>query len=292
MAELHQLSRRMFLREFGRGTVAVALLGPTVIACSGDAVDGAVTAVPPAPTATDPSSTTVAGTEPPESTAGSDLPASAPEAETSTTGTDTAPPAPAESELRWERVSLGFVSAYVLARGNEVAIVDTGTQGSSGQIEEALSALGANWDDVDHVILTHLHGDHVGGLGGVLDAAPDAIAYAGEADVSGISSARGVTAVNDGDEVFGLRIIGTPGHTAGHISVLDPTAGFLVAGDALNESNGVIVGPNPAFSSDIGEANRSVAKLATSDFHTAVFGHGEPFVGEASEAVVALAAAL
>lgn len=291
MAELHQLSRRMFLREFGRGTVVVALLGPTVIACSGEAVGGAGTA-PPAPTAGASSSTTVAGIEPQGSTAGSDPPASVPQAELSTTTAESALPEPEESQLRWERVSLGFVSAYVLARGNEVAIVDTGTQGSSGQIEEALSALGANWNDVDHVILTHLHGDHVGGLGGVLDAAPDAIAYAGEADVSGIASARGVTAVNDGDEIFGLQVIGTPGHTAGHISVLDPTAGFLVAGDALNESNGMIVGPNPAFSSDIGEANRSVAKLAASDFHTAVFGHGEPFVGEASDAVVALAAAL
>jgi len=282
----------MFLREFGRGTVAVALLGPTVIACSGDAVGGAVTASSPAPTAAASSSTTVAGIDLPESTAGSVPSASTPEAERSTTSAETAPPASEESLLRWERVSLGFVSAYVLARGNEVAIVDTGTQGSSGQIEEALSALGANWNDVDHVILTHLHGDHVGGLGAVLDAAPDAIAYAGEADVSGISSARGVTAVNDGDEIFGLRVIGTPGHTAGHISVLDPTAGFLVAGDALSESNGMIIGSNPAFTSDMGEANRSVAKLAASDFHTAVFGHGEPLVGEASEAVVALAAAL
>lgn len=291
MAELHRLSRRLFLRELGRGTVAVAVLGPTIIACSGDSTNGAVTSASPSPTAATSSSTSVAGNEP-ESPASSDPAVSAPDAQASTTSADTTTAASEESQLRWERVSLGFVSAYVLARGSEVAIVDTGSQGSAGQIEEALSALGANWNDVDHVILTHLHGDHVGGLGGVLDAAPDATAYAGEADVSGISSARGVTAVNDGDEVFGLQVIGTPGHTAGHISVLDPTAGFLVAGDALNESNGMIVGPNPSFSSDVDEANRSVAKLATRDFNTAVFGHGEPFVGEASEAVVALAASL
>lgn len=292
MAELHQLSRRLFLRELGRGTVAVAVLGPTVIACSGNSVDDAVTPSSTAPTATTTPSTTVAGGGPPVSTAGTGPQASTPDEEASATTADEETQVSEELQLRWERVSLGFVSAYVLARGNEVAIVDTGTQGSSDQIEQALVTLGANWDDVDHVILTHLHGDHVGGLGGILDAAPSAIAYAGEADVSGISSPRTVTAVNDGDEVFGLQVIGTPGHTAGHISVLDPTAGFLVAGDALNESNGMIVGPNPSFSSDVGEANRSVAKLATSDFHTAVFGHGEPFVGEASEAVVALARTL
>jgi len=293
MAELHQLSRRVFLRELGRGTVALAVLGPTVVACSGDpeGVDAApgrsVTTIADAP------ASTTSGAESSPSTSGTETATSiSTSTSTSNTAGATSSSEPDAPQLRWERVSLGFVSAYVLARGNEVAIVDTGTRGSAGQIEQALGVLGANWGDVDHVILTHLHGDHVGGLDGVLGAAQGATAYAGEADLSGISSPREVRAVNDGDEVFGLQIIGTPGHTAGHISVLDPTAGFLVAGDALNESNGTIVGPNPAFSSDIEEANRSVVKLATRDFHTAVFGHGEPFVGEASQAVVALASSL
>lgn len=271
------------MRELGRGTIAIAVLGPTVIACSTDGTGGAI-ATASSVTAAASTSAEPTTTVPP--TAESSDATEAPSTTSTDTATEEAP------DLRWERVSLGFVSAYVLARGREVAIVDTGSPGSAGQIGEALVNLGANWDDVDHVILTHLHGDHVGGLGGVLDAAPEAIAYAGEADVSGISSSRPLRAVNDGDEVFGLQIIGTPGHTAGHISVLDVGAGFLVAGDALNESGGVILGPNPSFSSDLDEANRSVTKLAARDFDTVVFGHGEPFEGQASEAVVALAASL
>ena len=44
--------------------------------------------------------------------------------------------------------------------------------------------------------------------------------------------------------------------------------------------------------SDIDEAHNSVRKLATRDFDTAAFGHGDPFVGAASAAVVALAESL
>lgn len=286
MADLHRLSRRLFLREMGRGTVAVAVLGPTVIACTGSGDSAASTSMSAtSATATSAVATSASGVAESASSSTS-TEAAEPEDATTTSEPDAAP------LMRWERVNLGFVSAYVLARGREVAVVDTGSRGSSIQIGEALGTLGATWDDVDHVILTHLHGDHVGGLGGVLDSAPDAIAYAGEADVSGISSPRAVRAVNDGDEIFGLQVIGTPGHTAGHISVLDVDSGFLVAGDALNESGGMILGPNPGFTADLDVANDSVRRLAASDFDTAVFGHGEPFVGDASEAVVALASTL
>src|SRR5690606_2650892 len=64
--------------------------------------------------------------------------------------------------LTWSRVNLGFVSAYVLVRGGEAAVVDTGTGGSEGPIGEALAALGLDWPAVGHVVLTHHHGDHAG----------------------------------------------------------------------------------------------------------------------------------
>jgi len=285
--ELHRINRRLFLRDVGRGTLAIAVLGPGLIACSnGD--DGTIATVP--------STTRASTTTTPPATAGATSTTDAPEPSTTIVEaetTDTPPLTEAQLQmLRWERVNLGFVSAYVLARGREIAIVDTGTGGSATQIGDALTGLGANWDDVDHVILTHLHGDHVGGLRSVLDAAPNATPYAGEADVAGITSTRPLTAVNDGDEVFGLEIIGTPGHTPGHIAVLDAASGFLVAGDSLNEANGMIVGPNPNFSSDHDDALDAVRKLATREFDTAVFGHGEPYIGDASEAVVALAQSL
>ena len=269
MRQDHILSRRMMLSELGRGTMAVAILGTAVVSCGSDSAE---TAAPSATTAADPTATS---TPPPE-----------PVAETEA-ATEAEVPA-----LRWERVSFDFVSAYVLARNNEVAIVDTGVSGSTDRFDGAFDALSVGWDDVDHVILTHLHPDHVGGLGEVLGAAPDAMAYAGEADVAAIDSPRSLGALNDGDEVFGLRIIGTPGHTAGHISVLDPDGSLLVAGDALNEQGGAITGPNPDFTADLELANDSARRMGTLAFDAAVFGHGEPVVGMADQLVADLVATL
>jgi len=87
-------------------------------------------------------------------------------------------------------------------------------------------------------------------------------------------------------------VIATPGHTPGHIAVLDPAAGFLIAGDALNESDGMVLGPNPNFSSDMAQANASVQRLAERSYETVVFGHGNPIESGASDAVLALAQTL
>lgn len=190
----------------------------------------------------------------------------------------------------WRRIDLGFVSAYVLARNGEAAIVDTGVAGSADSIETSLSLLGLGWADVGHVIVTHLHGDHIGSMFDVMERAAGATGYAGAADIPAIDSPRALVAVEDGDDVFDLRIIATPGHTPGHISVLDRQAGVLVAGDALVGSP--LAGPNPRFSSDIAQANASVANLTAFDYEIILFGHGDPILEGGSDAVAALAADL
>ena len=117
----HLLSRRMVLSDMGKGTLAVALLGTAAISCSSDGDQrGIAPTVPNSPTAA-PAPATAA----PDPTATAE-PDAAPAEE---------PPADARCNgqpLAWEQVSFGFVSAYVLARGNEVAIVDTGTGDAAG----------------------------------------------------------------------------------------------------------------------------------------------------------------
>jgi glyoxylase-like metal-dependent hydrolase (beta-lactamase superfamily II) len=98
--------------------------------------------------------------------------------------------------------------------------------------------------------------------------------------------------VADGDLVFGLQVIATPGHTAGHICVLDESASALIAGDALNGSSGGVAGANPRFSDDMAVANDSVRKLAGLTFEAAYFGHGDPVLTGASGQVAALAESL
>jgi glyoxylase-like metal-dependent hydrolase (beta-lactamase superfamily II) len=259
------VSRRTFLVHAGRGTIALAVLGVT-----GCAPAATASATPQGP-ATDPPTGSPAS-EP----IASDVPA-------------TDPGAVAEA-VAWERVDLGFVSAYVLVRGGEAAVVDTGVPGSDDDIAAALERLGLDWGAVGHVVITHQHDDHAGSAAAVLAAAPDAVGYAGAADIPAIAVPRPLVAVADGDTVFGLRVVATPGHTAGHIAVLDEIGGILVAGDALNTSGGTVTGPNPGFTADMATAQTSVATLGGLRFETLLVGHGDPIPSGASAMVAALAA--
>jgi glyoxylase-like metal-dependent hydrolase (beta-lactamase superfamily II) len=130
------------------------------------------------------------------------------------------------------------------------------------------------------VILTHKHPDHVGSLGAVVALAPDAAAYAGAEDIPDIGADPALSPLVDGDDVFGLRVVATPGHTPGHIAVLDPLGGLLVAGDALTVVDGRLTGPNPEFTPDMATAMESVAKLADLDLRTILVGHGDPVTGD------------
>lgn len=264
----------MVLRDMGKAGLAVLVLGS--VACSEEGA-GEESGT----------STTAGGegtTSPRETTATTEA------AATSTTDTTAAPGA--STSFDWQRVNLGFVSAYLLYRAGEAVLVDTGVANSEDAIEAALAEIGLGWDAVGHVVVTHRHPDHQGSLDGVLTRSADSPWYAGEGDLQAINASSEGVVVADGDNVFGLGIIETPGHTPGHISVLDPTAGILVAGDALNGANGGLVGANPDFSDDMTLANASVQKLAGFDYEVVLFGHGEPVLQGGSAAVAELAAGL
>jgi glyoxylase-like metal-dependent hydrolase (beta-lactamase superfamily II) len=197
-------------------------------------------------------------------------------------------PRPAEAL----RVNLGFVNAYVLIRGKEAAVVDTGTPNNASKIADVIRTVGLNWDAVHHVILTHYHPDHIGSIGEVLEAAAKAAAYAGAADIPQIKSPRSIKAVGDNQEVFGLRVVATPGHTPGHVCVFDPAGSLLILGDAMTNIDNKLGGPNPQYTADMAQAHESVKKLAKLKFERALFGHGEPIEKQASQAIAKLAGTL
>lgn len=68
------------------------------------------------------------------------------------------------------------VNAFVVQRAGSTILVDAGTRnlyGSTlGKVPEALARLGVAPATIDHVVLTHMHNDHVGGL---LDGAGKAV---------------------------------------------------------------------------------------------------------------------
>jgi glyoxylase-like metal-dependent hydrolase (beta-lactamase superfamily II) len=197
----------------------------------------------------------------------------------------------AAGELAWSRVNLGFVSAYVLVRGREAAVVDTGVGGSADAIGDVLDDAGPGWAGVRHVLLTHKHPDHAGSISDVLDRAPRATAYIGAEDLTEVDAPRPLSAVGDGDEVFGLQILATPGHTLGHVAAFDADTAVLVAGDALTTMDG-LTGSNPQFTEDEAAAAASVRKLARLEPRTILVGHGDPLQDGASAALRELASSL
>jgi glyoxylase-like metal-dependent hydrolase (beta-lactamase superfamily II) len=250
------LSRRRLLFTAGAGALGVTVLG----SCSSQS------SAPPTP---------AESSAPP-------TPAESPE-----------PPVPAASGAvagDWRRVNMSYVAAYIAVRNGEAAIVDLGTAGSESAIEEGLKAAGAGWRSVRHILLTHLHDDHVGGLAEIAPHVKATI-YAGAGDLASIISPKPLKPLAEGDEVFGMRIIDTPGHTLGHISVFEPATGVLVAGDALRTSGG-LDGSDPQYTADESKANDSVRKLAAMDIKAILPGHGEPLTAGASKALKELAASL
>lgn len=252
------VGRRWLLTQTGRGALGIAILG--VAACGGDADE-----------------------DPADDVGASESP-------TETEPSPTESPTGAAEQLAWSRVDLGFVAAFVLVRGQEAAVVDTGVPGSTEAIGTVLDTAGPGWVGVRHVVLTHKHPDHVGSLSEVLAQATGATGYVGEADLPAVEGA-GLSTLVDGDEVFGLQIVGTPGHTAGHLAVFDSDTSVLVAGDALTNGDR-LTGSNPDFTEDEAAAADSVRKMAALQPGTILVGHGPPLTDGAAAALDDLAASL
>lgn len=289
------VGRRTFLAGVGKGTFALLTevsVARNVIAIAIGSTAMAACAAPPA--ATSPPVTS----EP--ATAATESPTSAPTEQAATTSEPTTAPTTAATSATtsialppatYNQVNLGFVNAYVLVRGNEVAVVDTGVAGSQSKIEEVIKAAGRAWSDVRHVILTHYHPDHAGSMDAVMAASTNATAYAGPLDIPQIKVSVPLQGVTDGQEIFGLQVVYTPGHTPGHISIYDPAGSALITGDALS-NGGTLSGPSPQFTADMAMANESVKKLAQLNFEKAYFMHGNTIDAGASKAIAELAATL
>src|SRR3989442_14834420 len=86
----------------------------------------------------------------------------------------------------------------------------------------------------------------------------------------------------------GLRVIFTPGHTRGSMSLLDESRSLCIAGDAVNNESGLKPMPDQ-YNVDPKQHRASIKKLATFHFESVVMGHGTPIVGGARAKIAELA---
>lgn len=66
-----------------------------------------------------------------------------------------------------------FIGSYAL-RGDRVALVDPGPASSMGNLLRGLEELGVRPQEIAYIFLTHIHIDHAGGVGDLMEHAPQA----------------------------------------------------------------------------------------------------------------------
>ncbi len=157
------------------------------------------------------------------------------------------------------------VRCFLVPHPTGFSLVDTGLPGSAPEITAALDQMGAAWADVSDIVLTHDHPDHVGGLAEVIALAPQATIW-GNAPLT-------AHPLGDGATIRDLRVIATPGHTAGHISLLHGE-GTLLAGDLIGSRDGHLERPPAPFTADAAQAEQSIHKIAGFDATRFLFAHG------------------
>jgi glyoxylase-like metal-dependent hydrolase (beta-lactamase superfamily II) len=162
------------------------------------------------------------------------------------------------------------VRCYLVSHGTGLVLLDTGMPETPERIGEALAAAGAAWADVTDVVLTHAHPDHTGGLDAVGRLVPGAAVWGNLDDGYGGT----VRSVVEGDTVRGLRVLHTPGHTPGHISLLEEDSGVLFVGDAFGSQDGRLVRAPARFTADAAEAERSLRRIANLTPARMLLAHG------------------
>lgn len=197
-------------------------------------------------------------------------------------------------------------NVYIITEPDGLTIVDAGLPGAPKRILAAVTALGRSPRDVRHILLTHQHVDHVGGLA-ALSAATGAETWASVGDTPAIEgraryeTPRGalglvirvvflprlkpgsITHLTREGETLpvlsaegGLRVVETPGHTLGHIGFYLPSRRLLFAGDAVRSSGGRLPLSPTALNTDTALALESVRKLAAMEIEACLPGHGAP----------------
>jgi glyoxylase-like metal-dependent hydrolase (beta-lactamase superfamily II) len=169
------------------------------------------------------------------------------------------------------------VRCFVVADSSGVVLIDTCAPDSTAAIGTALAQAGASWSDVSDIVLTHHHFDHTGGLAESAGLASGANIWAGAQDAPEIrlERRREVRAIAEGDSVRNLDVLDTPGHTAGHISLLDEAAGVVFIGDLIGSSDGDLDFGPPAFTADPDSNRRSLRRVVDLAPQRLLFSHGE-----------------
>ena len=214
------------------------------------------------------------------------------------------------------QLSLGFVNAFLIEDTESgLTLVDTGMPGNLPKIFAQLKKAGKDPRDIRRIIITHAHTDHTGSTA-VISKELNIPVWAhadtarlveqglpGEASLQvspgllnqliyqlfirrggKIDSFSIVRRLVDGEILpiggpGGIKVIYTPGHSAGHISLLLQEDRVLIAADICANAAGL---DWSTVYEDRELGRQSILKAAAFEFDKAVFGHGRPLTSAAN----------
>ncbi|WP_249347889.1 MBL fold metallo-hydrolase [Corallococcus exiguus] len=180
------------------------------------------------------------------------------------------------------------INAFLINTGTALVLVETGSgtffgPGAGGQLQQSLQAAGYRPEQIDVVLVTHIHSDHSGGLMAKTGRAfPNAILRAHAREVAfwlgGDEQAKGQVAPKffeearamvgpyqdagklktfaDGDTLVpGIRAMPTPGHTPGHSAYVVESRGarLLLWGDLMHFGSVQLREPSVTVAYDVDE---------------------------------------
>ncbi|MCL6658759.1 MBL fold metallo-hydrolase [Paenibacillus amylolyticus] len=174
-----------------------------------------------------------------------------------------------------------------------VVLIDTGFPGQYDDLRIALEKIGVPISRLKAVILTHQDVDHIGCLPEILQECGSQVKiYAHALDKPYIEGQLPLLkdghlehppmgkvdeTVTDGQELpfcGGIRVIHTPGHTPGHISLYLMGSKTLIAGDSMYSVDGRLGGIHEPTTLDIETARCSLKKYMELDITSVICYHG------------------
>lgn len=197
---------------------------------------------------------------------------------------------------------------------NTLTLVDTGFKGQSAHILKEVERLGYSPADIARIVITHYHADHTGSLAPMKEITQaKVVAHPADAPYidgrlpqpgparpewlgDALAPLRGLwttipvavdVMVSDGDELpilGGIKILHTPGHTPGSISLFLEKERLVIIGDVLSNTAGLSL-PSKAFTINLAQEINSIKRVASLDFDLICFGHGLPLIRNARSAV-------
>jgi glyoxylase-like metal-dependent hydrolase (beta-lactamase superfamily II) len=202
-------------------------------------------------------------------------------------------------------------NCWLWQESDGLTLIDAGHPWNGNDILTAAKAIG---ESIKRIIITHAHPDHAGAAAEVAaQSNADVFVHHTEAgflqgtacmaDAPGSFLCRcvlgtgrmlrmlnpppvkDVIPVAEGETVGSLKVLHTPGHTPGSISLCSEDGGTLFCGDNVCTSFGVVHKALPWFTLDQSTQSASLRRYTDLPAHLLLPGHGPPYRGDVARAL-------